>query len=78
MTPQVKPLPSNDETQFWEVTSSDGEKRYGVMYDKDSHWICTCPDYYYRKRFCKHMKAVAEIENIEDKKIFEEVRNGSN
>lgn len=78
MTPQVKQLPSNDETQFFEVTSSDGKKRYGVMHDDDSHWICTCPDYYYRKRFCKHMKAVADEYGIEDTVVFEEVRNGSN
>ena len=78
MTPQVKPLPSTDETKFFEVTSSDGERRYGVMYDVDHHWLCTCPDYYYRKRFCKHMKAVAETEGITDTTVFEEVRNGSN
>ena len=63
-------LESNDETQFFEVLSSDGSKKYDVMYDVDHHWLCTCPDYYYRKRFCKHMMLCAEVSGIEDTMVY--------
>lgn len=64
---------SNDETLFCEVRSSDGEKLYDVMHDVDHHWLCTCPDYYYRKRYCKHMKLVAEAVGISDTMVYAEV-----
>ena len=68
-------LESNDETLFFEVPSeSTPEVSYDVMYDVDHHWLCTCPDYYYRKRFCKHMKACAELLGVTDTTVFEEVR----
>lgn len=66
-------LESNDETQFFEVLSSEGSKKYDVMYDVDHHWLCTCPDYYYRKRFCKHMMACAEMVGIVDTMVYAEV-----
>ena len=72
MSPKI--LESNDETIFLEVSSSDGTRTYDVMYDVDHHWLCTCPDYYYRKRFCKHMRACAEMLNIKDTIVYEEVR----
>lgn len=72
MSPKI--LESNDETIFLEVLSSDGTRTYDVMYDVDHHWLCTCPDYYYRKRFCKHMRVCAEMLNIKDTRIYEEVR----
>ena len=70
-----KKLESNDETVFLEVqSSSDKNIWYDVMYDIDHHWLCTCPDYYYRKKFCKHMKACAELLGVTDTTVFEEVR----
>ena len=63
-----------DETIFMEVLSSKGDRKYDVMYDKFHHWLCTCPDYYFRKRFCKHMKACAEMLRIKDTTVYEEVR----
>ena len=67
-------LESNDETLFFEVLSSNGRDWYDVMYDVDHHWLCTCPDYYYRKRFCKHMKACADVMGITDTKVYAEMR----
>ena len=68
------PLESNDETSFFEVES---ESRPGltfqVMYDVDHHWLCTCEQYYYRKVFCKHMKACAELLGINDTMVYAEV-----
>ena len=78
MTPPVTFLESTDETQFFEVSSSNGSKKYDVMHDVDHHWICTCPDYYYRKKFCKHMRACAEVSGIKDTMVYEEVRHGNN
>ena len=70
----VKLLESNDETLFLEVTSdSTPGVTYDVMYDKDHHWLCTCPQYYYRKKYCKHMKACAEMLGIEDTRVYAEV-----
>lgn len=66
-------LESNDETLFFEVVSSDGSKKYDVMYDKDHHWLCTCPDYFFRKRYCKHMKACAEESGITDTMVYGKV-----
>jgi len=74
MTPQITFLDSNDETQFFEVTSSDGKRRYDVMYDVDHHWLCTCPHYYYRKKFCKHMKACADEIGVDDTTVYAEVK----
>ena len=74
MTPQISFLESNDETKFFEVSSSDGSKKYDVMYDKDNHWLCTCPDYHFRKRFCKHMRACAEKAGISDSMVYAEVQ----
>ena len=73
MAPQVSFLESNDETQFFEVLSSDGSKMYDVMYDVDHHWLCTCPDYYFRKHFCKHMRECAEMLGISDTLVYAEV-----
>lgn len=71
----IRRLSSNDETLFFEVrSSSDQGKWYDVMYDRDHHWLCTCPDYYYRKRFCKHMRACSEMLNIKDDTVYEDVR----
>lgn len=80
MTPPVLFLEeiSTDETSCFEVISSDGSKTYDVMHDVDHHWICTCPDYYFRKHFCKHMKACAELKGIDDNMVYEEVRHGHN
>lgn len=67
-------LESNDETLFLEVRSSTNPKVwYDVMYDKFHHWLCTCPDYYYRKRFCKHMRECAELLGISDTSVYAEV-----
>ena len=66
------------ETIFFTVPSSDGSKVYDTWYDKDHKWICDCPDYYYRKRFCKQMRMCAELEQIDDHQIYHEVKDGSN
>ena len=79
MSPQISFLESNDETKFFEVSSSDGSKKYDVMYDIVNKWICTCPDYHFRKHACKHIKACAKSVGIEDITVYEEVRyNGNN
>lgn len=72
-SPVLSPL-STDETLFFEVPSqSNPDVVYDTWYDKFSKWICSCPDYYFRKRFCKHMKACAELFGIEDTTVYAEV-----
>ncbi len=67
-------LESNDETLFFEVPSeSTPGVVYDVLYDKDHHWLCTCPQYYYRKKYCKHMRVCADLMNIDDSMVYAEV-----
>lgn len=47
------------DTLFFEVKSeSRPELLFDVWIDKQNMWLCTCENYYYRKVFCKHMRAV--------------------
>lgn len=63
-----------DETLFFEVPSeSRPDITFSVMYDVDHHWLCTCEQYYYRKVFCKHMKACADMKGITDTMVYAEV-----
>ena len=67
-------LESNDETLFFEVESdSRPGLLFDVMYDVDHHWLCTCEHYYYRKQYCKHMAACAELAGITDTMVYAEV-----
>jgi uncharacterized Zn finger protein len=37
------------------------EGKYVVSFDEDvGEWRCTCPDFLFRKRECKHIRAVKE------------------
>ena len=47
---------STDETICFEVLSSSRNIIHDVCFDKDNGWICTCEQYYYRKKPCKHMR----------------------
>ena len=68
-------LESNDETLFFEVESASVPGVvYDVMYDVDHHWLCTCPHYYYRKVFCKHMMVCAALVGIQDTSVYAEMR----
>lgn len=72
MSPNL--LESNDETYFFEVESeSRPGVKFQVMHDVDHHWICTCEQYYYRKVFCKHMAACADMLGIKDTTVYAEV-----
>ena len=67
-------LDSSDETLFFEVESDSASGvTYDVMYDVDHHWLCTCLQYYFRKVFCKHMAACAEMLGIKDTMVYAEV-----
>ena len=67
-------LEGNDETRFFEVESmSRPGLKFQVIHDNDHHWLCTGEHYYYRKSFCKHMKACAELMGIDDTIVYAEV-----
>ena len=67
-------LDSSDETLYFEVESDSASGvTYDVMYDVDHHWLCTCPHYYFRKVFCKHMAACAEMMGIKDTMVYAEM-----
>ena len=42
-------------------------------YDYLFKWFCTCEDYYFRRHFCKHMKACADFAGIKDVTVYQEV-----
>ena len=46
---------SNDTTLFFIVKSNSRDITHDTWFDKDSGWICSCEQYYYRKNTCKHM-----------------------
>ena len=70
----------NYEDEFgimFDVPSSSRDEVHLVNYDREDGWWCSCEDYTYRKRFCKHMKEAFDYvaENREDiniisKKVF--------
>lgn len=45
----------------WHVPSSNGGY-YAVTQERDGTWTCFCPNAVYRRRVCKHVKAVIELE----------------
>ena len=47
---------STDETLCFEVRSSTRNITHDVSFDIDNGWACTCEQYYYRKKPCKHMR----------------------
>lgn len=52
---------SSDETLVFEVISSSRpDTKHNVYYDKDNGWVCSCEQYYYRKKECKHMRMARE------------------
>ena len=57
MTTRVYLKESTDETlTFGVISTSRQDQEHIVYYDKDNGWVCTCEQYYYRKKRCKHMK----------------------
>ena len=51
----------HDETLVFQVRSSQKKgKTHNVYVDVDHGFVCTCEDYYFRHRFCKHMQYVCE------------------
>lgn len=51
---------STDETLVFEVMSSSRKTSHDVYFDIDNGWVCTCEQYYYRRKPCKHMKQAQE------------------
>lgn len=45
---------------IFNVVSSSREWVYNTTYDTVNGWFCTCEDYQYRKKYCKHMKKCKE------------------
>ena len=75
IAPQINHSLSTDETLCFNVPSETTSETYLTSYDVLSRWLCDCPDYYYRKRFCKHMKACAELTGISDATVYHDVKN---
>ena len=62
---------ANDETIVFTVQSSSRKKgeTHDVYFDVDNGWVCTCEQFYYRKKYCKHMKMAKEYFNNINRKM---------
>ena len=47
---------NDDEDVITSVRSDSSDFIHTTAWNSNLGWWCTCEDYYYRKRFCKHMK----------------------
>lgn len=45
---------------IFNVVSSSRKEIHTTSYDVELGWCCTCEDYQFRKRFCKHMSKAKE------------------
>ncbi len=50
------------EGREWVVSSFSGDDMYVVERLESGKYICTCPQYLFRKQVCKHIEAVIEYE----------------
>ena len=53
---------ADNQGYIFRVIGSTGDIYY-VGYDYQDGWFCPCPDYHYRKRECKHIRACKELLN---------------
>ena len=51
---------STDETLTFEVKSESRNEIHNVYFDINNGWLCTCEQYYYRHKPCKHMRQAQE------------------
>jgi len=50
----------------WEVPSfTNPDKIYTVSLTKNGEYQCSCPQWIFRRKECKHIKMIRERENIE-------------
>ena len=52
---------ATDEYLVFEVPSSRGGTHEVIFNRKTQEWSCTCEDYWYRKRACKHTRQAKEF-----------------
>ena len=71
----------NDETLVFQVRSdSRNDETHDVYVDKDSGFLCTCEQYFYRKKFCKHMQEVIDFydsfnEVMHSKTVYHDIQS---
>ena len=70
-----KILLSDQEGMIFEIEGDSGYVHL-VSFDRENGWFCSCEDYGFRKRFCKHMKACAEVSKIESREVWGAKKNG--
>lgn len=46
---------------YWTAASDKGIHKYLTVMNADQQY-CTCPDFQYRSRVCKHMKRAMEVD----------------
>ena len=78
--PVVEILHSDNEGVIFNIKSFSSNDFHTVAYDYADGWICTCEQYQYRKKFCKHMEACADYAEsngicIVDRDVFTGIRS---
>jgi len=65
------------EERFYKVASQNGHGMYDVIKKKEySGWLCTCPDFEFRKVQCKHIWAVQfsqAVRNVVEARVIEPI-----
>lgn len=61
-----------DDWVYFKIPSSSRNEYQYVSWDKDRGWNCTCEDYQFRKRLCRHMKEAKSFFNNLNKHIQED------
>ncbi|MDO5849275.1 MAG: SWIM zinc finger family protein [Methanobrevibacter sp.] len=68
MNPRI--LIADNQGMMFEVESASepGNPNIVNVFYEDMIWFCTCPDFHFRKRICKHIR---QVEDFIDRKYEE-------
>lgn len=58
---RIKIYFGDEEGICFKIPSHSRDEYQYVSWDKDNGWYCTCENYQYRKRFCKHMSEAKQF-----------------
>ena len=61
MDKEIDILYADKEWVYFRVKSDSRDEYQYVSYDKFDGWNCTCENYFFRKRFCKHMSRAKDF-----------------
>jgi hypothetical protein len=60
---------SDHEGEIFEIQGDSGYT-HTTAFDRDGGWWCTCEDYFFRKRFCKHVDACSNLSKTTSREVY--------